>query len=120
MFRPNCSPAHIAYARVAIGAGPTDRLILVDCSHDNSGKDHLKQPGVFRDVLSQYVAGERAILGMMLESNLQAGKQAPGPKAIPGKSITDACIDWATTESLLREAHARMTKVMRSFSFVLP
>jgi len=102
--RSNYSAADIACACVALGAGKNARLILVDCSHDNSGKDYRKQPQVFRDVLRQYTTGQMAILGMMLESNLEAGGQEFGGDLVGGKSITDECIGWATTEQLLLEA----------------
>jgi 3-deoxy-7-phosphoheptulonate synthase len=85
--------------------------VIVDCSHANSGKDHTRQSVVWRDVLHQRKAGDDSIVGMMLESNLHAGKQAPHQdrsKLAYGVSITDACIDWDETEALLREAHHQL------------
>jgi 3-deoxy-7-phosphoheptulonate synthase len=82
--------------------------VLVDCSHDNSGRDYRNQPGVFRCLLEQYATGRKAILGMMLESNLVSGSQKLGSPLARGKSITDQCIDWATTDQLLGEAYERL------------
>jgi 3-deoxy-7-phosphoheptulonate synthase len=105
--KPNYFPADIAYARVALGASADRRLILVDCSHGNSDKDYRKQPKVFEALVEQIARGETALLGMMLESHLNEGNQKlAGPPAglRYGVSITDGCIDWATTEGLLRKA----------------
>ena len=77
---------------------------MVDCGHGNTAKDYTKIPDVFRDVIGQFRAGQRAILGMMIESNLVAGRQDITDTLTYGQSITDACIDWATTEQLLRQA----------------
>ena len=79
--------------------------IMIDCSHANSGKDHRKQGSVCRAVSEQVTSGERRIMGVMIESNLVAGAQTlvNGKALVYGQSITDACIDWPETHSLLRE-----------------
>ncbi|WP_263417128.1 3-deoxy-7-phosphoheptulonate synthase [Terriglobus albidus] len=79
--------------------------IMIDCSHANSGKDHRKQGAVCRDVAGQIAAGDSRIMGVMIESNLVAGTQplVNGKAQVYGQSITDACIDWAETQVLLRE-----------------
>jgi len=80
--------------------------IMVDCSHANSGKDYRKQGAVCRAVAEQVAASaERKIMGVMIESNLVAGSQplVDGKALVYGQSITDACIDWAETQGLLRE-----------------
>ena len=86
---------------------------MVDCSHGNSEKNHEKQPQVLEDVISQIEAGNKSISGVMIESYLEAGNQ-PSPKdGSPlkyGVPITDKCVDWATTERCLREAHARLRR----------
>ncbi|MGC3991409.1 MAG: 3-deoxy-7-phosphoheptulonate synthase [Chthoniobacteraceae bacterium] len=85
--------------------------IIIDASHANCGKDFRKMPGVFREILAQRTAGTRGVIGAMLESNLVAGAQALGENAdglVFGQSITDQCIDWATTETLVREAAAAL------------
>ncbi len=72
---------------------------MVDASHDNSGKDPERQPAVAADIAAQVAAGNSAIVGVMLESFLVAGRQelgGPDPLAY-GQSITDACMDWDTT-----------------------
>jgi 3-deoxy-7-phosphoheptulonate synthase len=85
--------------------------IMVDCSHGNSEKNHEKQPLVLENVIDQIVAGNRTISGVMIESFIEGGNQ-PIPKDLSqlryGLSITDKCIDWETTERILREAHGRL------------
>ncbi|MDD2942407.1 MAG: 3-deoxy-7-phosphoheptulonate synthase [bacterium] len=85
--------------------------LMIDCSHANSSKDHNRQPLVFRDCINQILSGQNAICGLMLESNLHAGNQSFSGNADElqyGVSITDACIDWETTEKILREADKRL------------
>ena len=85
--------------------------ILVDCSHDNSHKKPELQPEVMNALIAQISAGNRSIMGAMVESNLEAGNQPfPQPKETLryGVSITDGCIDWPTTEKLIRELHAAL------------
>ena len=81
--------------------------VVVDCSHANSGKDHRRQPVVFREVLRQRAAGDGRIVGCMLESHLFEGTQ-PLPADLSalryGVSMTDACIGWEDTDTLLNEA----------------
>ena len=108
---PNYSPAHIADVEKLLAKAGLPKTILVDCSHDNSAKQPERQPEVLRELLAQIAAGNTSILGAMLESNLQAGNQPfpqPKEKLRPGVSITDGCIDWSTTEKLVREIHAAL------------
>jgi 3-deoxy-7-phosphoheptulonate synthase len=83
---------------------------MIDASHGNCSKDHLRMPAVFEEIVRERVAGDRSVIGAMLESNLVGGSQSfprPLTDLIRGQSITDACIDWATTEELvLRAAEA--------------
>jgi len=80
---------------------------MIDASHGNSGKDHHRQPGVVRDIAARLAAGERGIAGVMMESFLVAGRQDLGGAAmVRGQSVTDACIDWDTTATLLDELAA--------------
>lgn len=111
--KPNYQPAHMAFTKVAVGSvAKQPRVIMVDCSHGNSGKDYRKQPQVFNELVTQIKNGETAILGMMLESHLGEGNQkltSETRNALKyGVSITDGCIDWKTTEDLLRKAHATL------------
>jgi 3-deoxy-7-phosphoheptulonate synthase len=85
--------------------------VMVDCSHGNSGKDPKRQPHVLRDVLDQIQAGNRALHAVMIESNLKGGNQpfpAPLAELEYGVSITDGCLDWESTEKILRQAHEAM------------
>jgi 3-deoxy-7-phosphoheptulonate synthase len=80
--------------------------IMIDCSHGNSSKQHERQLLVLKDVQEQIVAGNKSIMGVMIESNICAGNQPipDDPEEIRyGVSITDACIDWESTEQALRE-----------------
>ena len=78
--------------------------IMIDCSHANAGKDYTRQALVAGDVAAQIAAGDRRILGVMIESNLVAGAQkfAPGKPLVYGQSLTDACIGWPETVDMLR------------------
>jgi 3-deoxy-7-phosphoheptulonate synthase len=88
-------------------AGQTPR-VMIDCSHANSGKDYTRQPAVCRNVAGQIAAGNRRIVGVMLESNLIAGAQKliSGQELVYGQSITDGCIGWDETRQLLGELAA--------------
>ena len=86
----------------------------MDCSHGNSHYDPARQGDVLRDVLAQIENGNTSIAGFMLESYLEWGNQQPRigrARLQPGVSVTDPCIDWPTTEILLREAAERFQKV---------
>ncbi|MDP5182395.1 3-deoxy-7-phosphoheptulonate synthase [Blastococcus sp. BMG 814] len=104
---PNYSAAHIADARRRLAARGLPEVLVVDASHGNSQKNHLRQIDVVRDLADQIAGGEQAIRGVMVESNLVAGRQDldqqhPGDLEY-GKSVTDACVDLPTTEHLLAE-----------------
>jgi 3-deoxy-7-phosphoheptulonate synthase len=81
--------------------------VIIDASHGNSGKDHGRQPLVARSVAEQLAAGRRGIVGMMLESFLVGGRQdlvlGASDELTYGQSVTDACLDWPTTVSVLSE-----------------
>ncbi len=107
----NYSPAHIIQAEQLLSKAGLPKSILVDCSHDNSAKRPERQPDVMRELLQQITAGNTSIMGAMIESNLSAGSQPfpqPREKLAYGVSITDGCIDWSTTENLVREVHAAL------------
>jgi 3-deoxy-7-phosphoheptulonate synthase len=85
--------------------------LTVDCSHANSDKDHTQQPAVMRDLVNTVKSGVDSVKAVMIESNLREGNQPfPQPKSalLPGVSITDACLGWEDTESLLREVHTAL------------
>lgn len=105
---PNYSAEHIARTEEILAKAGLPKSILVDCSHDNSSKQPEKQPEVMRALLAQITAGNQSIMGAMVESNLAAGNQPfpqPKEKLKYGVSITDGCIDWATTEAMVREIY---------------
>jgi 3-deoxy-7-phosphoheptulonate synthase len=108
---PNYSPGHIARTEDLLAKAGLPKSILVDCSHDNSAKQPERQPEVVRELLAQIAGGNSSIMGAMLESNLEAGSQPfpqPKEKLRYGVSITDACIDWKTTEKLVHDLHAAL------------
>lgn len=103
---PNFSASSIADAERQFAAAGLCASFVVDCSHGNSLKDHTRQRTVAESIASQIQAGNRSIIGLMLESNLAAGNQplSRGNRDLKyGVSITDACMDWQTTEQLLRQ-----------------
>jgi len=104
--RTNYAPADVACAAELLRSEPVARSIMVDCSHDNSGKEPTRQPDVLRQVVQQVRGGERRIAGILLESHLRTGKQTwrRGARLEYGLSITDACLGWEETKSLLYEA----------------
>jgi 3-deoxy-7-phosphoheptulonate synthase len=100
---PNHGPAGVASALAMLRTAALAPRLVVDASHDNSGKDHERQPAVAAQIGDQVAAGERAIIGVMLESFLVAGRQDPAAPAqlTYGQSITDACMDWEATVGVL-------------------
>ena len=111
--KPNYAPEDIARTEEMLGKAGLFPTMMVDCSHGNSEKDHEKQPAVLTSVIDQIGAGNRSISGVMIESFLEAGNQNLSDdltKLKYGVSITDKCIDWATTEKILREAHQKLKK----------
>jgi 3-deoxy-7-phosphoheptulonate synthase len=101
--KPNYDAASVAAALELLEAARLPGRVMTDLSHDNSGKDPERQPGVAADVGAQIAAGNGAIVGVMLESFLVAGRQdlAPAAELRYGQSITDACIGWDTTVEVL-------------------
>ncbi|EMQ2875546.1 3-deoxy-7-phosphoheptulonate synthase [Vibrio navarrensis] len=93
-----------------------DASLMVDCSHANSRKDYRRQPLVAEDVIHQIREGNKSIIGLMIESHINAGNQSselPLSEMQYGVSITDACIDWDTTEALLRKAHKELVPFLQ-------
>jgi len=105
--KPNYDSLNVALAEQALKKAKVEEVLIVDCSHENSSKNHALQPLVAKDVFHQVIEGNKSIIGIMLESNINEGNQAATlPKASLkyGVSVTDACIDWETTSQLLAEA----------------
>lgn len=113
--RPNYDAENIGKCETALRKAGLKESIIVDCSHGNSGKDPAQQVVALRDIIGQIEAGNQSIVGFMLESYLESGNQPLGKNLSDlryGVSVTDACMDWNTTEALLREVHARYKPVM--------
>ncbi len=108
---PNYDFDSITTARGQLCQAGFDPVLMVDCSHANSGKQHEQQEEVWGTVLQQRLAGNTALIGLMAESNLHPGKQ-PIPKQLDqlryGVSVTDACVGWETTERMLRQAYTAL------------
>ena len=104
---PNFERADVLAAYAALQKGGQREGVMIDASHANCDKDHGKMPEVFRRILALRREGMPGIFGAMLESHLSAGAQkfpCPLAELARGVSITDPCIGWADTESLIREA----------------
>ncbi|CAJ1585092.1 3-deoxy-7-phosphoheptulonate synthase [[Mycobacterium] wendilense] len=100
---PNCDAAAVTETVARLEAAGLPGRVVIDCSHANSGKDHLRQAGVATEV-AQLVRDGLPISGVMLESFLVGGAQAPEAQPLTyGQSVTDKCMDWAATDSVLRE-----------------
>ena len=102
---PNYSPADVVAARDRLSAAGLPERLIIDASHGNSGKSHLRQAEVAGEVADRVAAGEPGIMGVMLESFLVAGHQeltlGHADTLTRGQSITDACLSWDTTTELL-------------------
>ena len=99
----------IEECRVMLAKAGLEPRVMVDCSHAQTGKDYTQQPAVLGALVDQIREGNRAIMGVMIESNLGAGNQpiTGGRAALKyGISVTDPCIDWPTTEACLTAAAA--------------
>jgi 3-deoxy-7-phosphoheptulonate synthase len=97
--KPNYDRPSVGDALAQLREAGLPELVVIDASHDNSGKDHKHQPKVVAEIADQIASGSPSIVGVMLESFLIGGRQdfQPGGEMIYGQSITDACMDWETT-----------------------
>lgn len=112
---PNYDSVHIALCEQALEKAGLPRNIMVDCSHANSEKNPELQPLVADNVANQILEGNQSIIGLMLESHIHAGNQSiPADLADLkyGVSITDGCIDWETTETLLLNMADKLRQVL--------
>jgi 3-deoxy-7-phosphoheptulonate synthase len=103
---PNYDPESVAIAATVLEQSKLCARLMVDCSHGNTQKDFRKQPLALSSVATQIRAGNSPLMGVMIESNLVAGKQtfpAPRHELVYGQSITDPCVDFPTTHTMLRE-----------------
>ncbi len=117
--RPNYDTVSVAIAEQALTKAGLPHNIVVDCSHANSYKKPELQPLVMTDCVNQVRLGNRSIVGLMVESFIEAGNQ-PIPDDLArlkyGCSVTDACIDWATTEPMIRAAHLALREPLQQRS----
>jgi 3-deoxy-7-phosphoheptulonate synthase len=113
---PNYSASHVDKALDLISAAGLPRRIMVDASHGNSGKDHTRQVAVAGSLADQVAAGQRGLVGVMLESFIVAGRQDPGDATTLtyGQSVTDACMDIEMTASSLETLAAAARARRRS------
>jgi len=112
---PNYDSVHVRLCEEALEKAGLASNIMVDCSHANSNKDPSLQPLVADNVAEQILAGNRSLMGLMIESNINAGNQALTGRREDlayGVSLTDGCIDWATTEACLRGLDAKLQGVL--------
>ncbi|HLV77125.1 MAG TPA: 3-deoxy-7-phosphoheptulonate synthase [Marinobacter sp.] len=113
--KPNYDSVSVALCEQALDKAGLRKSIMVDCSHANSSKDPAIQPLVMHDVTSQILEGNRSIQSLMVESNIHWGNQ-PIPENLAdlkyGVSVTDACIDWETTEKAIREMRTKLRDVL--------
>lgn len=113
--KPNYDSVSVTMCEKELADAGVPTNIMVDCSHANSNKSHELQPLVLDNVANQILEGNKSIMGVMVESNIGAGNQK-----IPadlndlqyGVSVTDACIDWGTTEKALRSMHSKLKAVL--------
>ena len=103
--KTNYEAEHVARAEAVVASEGIVRPIMIDCSHDNSGKDHMRKASSREMSSANFATAGQSIMGLMLESNLNPGKQTwqQGISLAHGVSITDACLGWKETEDLLSE-----------------
>ncbi len=110
----NYDAESIRAAEEKLKSGKLPPVLMVDCSHANSGKQHARQEDVWRSVIQQRIAGTRSLIGLMVESNIIEGNQ-PIPKNLAdlryGVSLTDSCIGWETTERMLQWGYEELGKL---------
>jgi 3-deoxy-7-phosphoheptulonate synthase len=115
--KPNYDAVSVAVCEKELKNSGVSQNIMVDCSHANSNKNHELQPLVFENVANQIIEGNKSIVGVMIESNIGPGNQkinSDRSQMEYGVSVTDACIDWETTESLLLNTAERLRDVLKN------
>ena len=113
--KPNYDSVNVALCEQELEKSGLQKNIMIDCSHANSNKDANLQPLVMHDVCNQILDGNKSIVGLMVESNLNFGNQsipADLSELKYGVSVTDACIDWQATEKSIREMHSKLKDVL--------
>jgi 3-deoxy-7-phosphoheptulonate synthase len=113
--RPNYDTVSVAMVEQALTKAKLPNNIVVDCSHANSFKKPELQPLVMADIVNQVRLGNKSLVGVMIESNIEAGNQsipADLSQLKYGCSVTDGCVDWATTEKMIRDAAVLLRDVL--------
>ncbi|MFL0798277.1 MAG: 3-deoxy-7-phosphoheptulonate synthase [Cellvibrionaceae bacterium] len=110
--KPNYDSVSVSLCEQELEKAGLPANIMVDCSHANSNKNHELQPLVMDNVVNQIIEGNKSIIGVMLESNIGPGNQKISDNMEYGVSVTDACIDWETTETLLKSSHEKLKGIL--------
>lgn len=113
--KPNYDAGSVADAEAALAKAKVSGKIMIDTSHANSNKDPYLQPLVLKNITEQILDGNKSIVGLMVESHLKGGRQdipADLNDLEYGKSVTDGCIDWETTEKALLDMHEALKDVL--------
>ena len=117
--RPNYDSVSVSICEKTLAKAKLPANIMIDCSHANSNKDASLQPLVANNVTNQIIEGNQSIVGLMIESNIGGGNQSI-PKDLTqlkyGVSVTDACIDWETTEQVILDMRDKLKDVLRNRS----
>ena len=115
--KPNYDSVSVSICEQELEAAGINNNIMIDCSHANSNKDHNLQPLVLENVANQIIEGNKSIIGVMLESHLHAGNQKLSTnkdEMTYGVSVTDACIDWETTEKCITATADKLRDVLKN------
>ena len=113
--KPNYDAGSVAEAEAALAKAKVSTKIMIDTRHANSNKDPFLQPLVLKNITEQIIDGNKSIIGIMVESHLKGGRQEIPENLCDleyGKSVTDGCIDWDTTEKVLLEMHEALKDVL--------
>ncbi|EKU40236.1 3-deoxy-7-phosphoheptulonate synthase [Acinetobacter sp. WC-141] len=113
--KPNYDAGSVEEAENALAKAKVSTKIMIDASHANSNKDPYLQPLVLKNITEQILDGNKSIVGLMVESHLKGGRQDIPENLCDleyGKSVTDGCIDWETTEKTLLEMHEALKDVL--------
>ncbi|GAA0853509.1 3-deoxy-7-phosphoheptulonate synthase [Aliiglaciecola litoralis] len=114
--QPNYDSVCVSDCEVELSKANLSAGLVVDCSHANSSKDYRRQPLVAKNVVNQILEGNQSIIGIMLESHLNAGNQSSDGKRLDeldyGVSITDGCINWQDTDDLINQSREKLITVL--------
>ncbi len=113
--KPNYDSVNVAQCEQALEKAGLVQNIMIDCSHENSSKDAAIQPLVMENATNQILEGNKSIIGLMIESNIEFGRQDISENLADmtyGQSVTDACISWSTTEESIRSMHKKLKEVL--------